>query len=238
MPRAKKEAGSLTGSQRVKNQKSSKAGAKARQAAKKAFDLVGDTAKSVTQGGSSNSNVAHQSSSLSNSLGGLSATNSSLSHKSPEALKDSPLYNFQAQGFNEGFTPVQQISDPYMGLKVPEFDRSGATPQDLLRPDGIETISEEELNQALTTYAGGTNAQRAKQAGYNYIGEVGKTLQAEQKAKQNIIKGGKEAIKTQQELVKFDTERINLNTTIEGRNQANQRLMQAQIRVLTLGASR
>lgn len=244
MPRPKKEAGSLTGSKRVKSQTKSKASAKAKQAAQKAADLIGDLAKTVTKTPETTSKSSQATVLNKASNGGLVPTNNgnngtimqdtskSAIESFPESLKDSPLspQNFTAKGFEGGFNEIQRTSDPYMGVKLPEFDANGAIPQDPLKPDGIETMSEDDANKALAVYAGGVQVQRVRQAGYNYVGEVGKTVQAREKSKQSLIKGGREGVKTQQEIVKFDTERVNLETAIEGRNQAVQRLEQGQVK--------
>jgi 3-methyladenine DNA glycosylase/8-oxoguanine DNA glycosylase len=105
-------------------------------------------------------------------------------------------------------------------------------PTDFLNPNIATTATEEQLTAGLENYAGATRAQKLYQAGFNYIGEVGKTKQAYHKAQQQIIKGATEGVKVQQEIVRFDRQNIELETDIVKREQSSEKLNQEQSKLL------
>lgn len=122
-------------------------------------------------------------------------------------------------------------TDFYGGLVMPEMDFNGLMPSDLLNPNIAVTATEEQLTIGLENYAAGTRAQKLYQAGFNYIGEVGKTKQAMHKAQQEIIKGATQGVKVQQEIVRFDRQNIELETDIVKREQSGEKLNQESIKL-------
>lgn len=141
------------------------------------------------------------------------------------------------QGYSHGLASgnLQRHTDIYGGLVIPEVDFNGTIPSDLLNPQIELQATEAQLTQGLETYAGATRAQKLLQAGYKYIEEVGKTKQQFHKAEVSIIKGATESIKTQQAIVGFDRQNVELEIDREKLEQSKEKLKQAQ--VTTLGMS-
>lgn len=138
------------------------------------------------------------------------------------------------QGYSESLSSssLQRHTDIYGGLTIPEIDFNGAIPSDLLNPQIELQATEAQLTQGLATYAGATRAQQLLQAGYKYIEEIGKTKQQFHKAEVAIIKGATEGIKTQQAIVGFDRQNIELDIDREKLEQSNEKLRQAQVTTL------
>lgn len=138
------------------------------------------------------------------------------------------------QGYSHGLASgnLQRHTDIYGGLVIPEIDFNGAIPSDLLNPQIELQATETQLTQGLETYAGATRAQKLLQAGYKYIEEIGKTKQHFHKAQVSIIKGATEGIKTQQAIVGFDCQNIELDIDREKLEQSNEKLRQAQVTTL------
>lgn len=122
-------------------------------------------------------------------------------------------------------------TDVYGGLAIPEMDFNGLMPSDLLNPNLAVTATEEQLTLGLENYAGATRAQKLYQAGFNYVGEVGKTKQAYHKAQASVIKAATEGVKVQQEIVRFDRQNIELETDIVKREQSGEKLNQESIKL-------
>lgn len=219
-----KENGSLTGSKRYKEEKESNSlGSKAKKLAESAgtaLTAAKETLQPVTNTVSTVANaVTTASANASNTLGNVK-----------QAL--SPT----GTGYQHGYASsnLQHQSDIYGGLAIPQLDFNGLVPQDLLHPSGLPKISEEELTNGLSEYAGATRAQKLYQAGFKYIEEVGKTKQQYHKAEQSIIKGATEGIKVQQEVVRFDKQNVELDIDREKLGHSNERLRQAQITTTAL----
>jgi hypothetical protein len=212
----KKEVGSLTGSKRFKEEKSNSVGNKAKELASNigtkltANETVSSIANVVT---TTVSNVSQASNDIKQSI---------------QAVTGTPGYSKQLASSNLDTSSV----DAYGGVAIPQIDFTGLVPTDLLNPSISLKATDEQLTNGLAEYAAGTRAQRLLQAGFKYIEEVGKTKQQFHRAEQSIIKGATEGIKTQQEIVKFDTQRVQLDIEFETLEQRTEKLKQAQITTL------
>jgi hypothetical protein len=134
-------------------------------------------------------------------------------------------------GAGQHRSEIVKETDFYGGIVMPEMDFNGLMPSDLLNPNIAVTATEEQLTAGLENYALATNAQKLYQAGFAYIGEVGKTKQAMYKAQQQIIKAATESVKVQQEIVRFDRQNIELETDIVKREQSGEKLNQESIKL-------
>ena len=147
------------------------------------------------------------------------------------ALVDAKQATAGNYGAAQHRTEIVKETDVYGGLAIPELDFNGMIPTDFLNPNIATTATEEQLTAGLENYAGATRAQKLYQAGFNYIGEIGKTKQAYHKAQQQIIKGATEGVKVQQEIVRFDRQNIELETDIVKREQSAEKLNQENIKL-------
>jgi hypothetical protein len=148
------------------------------------------------------------------------------------ALVDAKQATATNYGAAQHRSEIVKETDFYGGVAIPEMDFNGLMPSDLLNPNLAVTATEEQLTAGLENYAGATRAQKLYQAGFNYIGEVGKTKQAYHKAQASIIKGATESVKFQQEIVRFDRQNIELETDIVKREQVGEKLNQEQSKLL------
>lgn len=229
MPR-RKEAGSLTGSKRVKQEKAATAGSRAKQVAESAGTALKDAAKSTI-------NSAGQA-----AINGAATTISSTANAATTAasnIKQAVTDGIQARnalvgekGYSGQLSQTTTKADPYGGLSLPELDLSSVIPTDLLNPSGLPECSHEQLNNGLSQYASASRAMQLYQAGYKYIADVGKVKQSAHKAQSSIVKGATEEIKVQQNIVDFDVANIELEQKIQKRDQANEGLKQEQIKTL------
>lgn len=230
MPRKKAEAGSLTGSKRVKAQKEKSAGTRAKKVAEAAGTVLKDAAVGVGQ-----TAVSAATGAVSNTANAVTTGASEVKQAATNALQARNAITGE-----EGYTgqlasgQLTRESDIYGGLAFPEQDFNGMIPSDLLNPQIELQATEEQLTAGLAVYAGATRAQTLLQAGFKYIAEVGKTKQLYHKAEQSVIKAATEGVKVQQETVNYDIENIKLDQKIERREQENEKLKQEQIK--TLGA--
>lgn len=211
----KKEAGSLTGSKRFKEEKENSVGAKA----KKLAESLGSELKPTEAISAATSAVTETASNLAQAANDIK-----------QGIQAIAGY----QGYNHGYasSSLTHSADPYGGLKLPEVDFQGIVPTDLLNPSISLKATEEQLTNGLAEYAAGTRAQVLLQAGFKYIEEVGKTKQQFHKAEQSLIKASTEGVKTHQEIVKFDTQNVELAINYEKLEQTDERLKQAQITTL------
>jgi len=147
------------------------------------------------------------------------------------ALVDAQQATATNYGAGQHRSEIVKETDFYGGITMPEMDFNGLMPSDLLNPNIAVTATEEQLTAGLENYAGATRAQKLYQAGFTYIGEVGKTKQTFHKAQQQIIKGATEAVKVQQEIVRFDRQNIELETDIMKREQSAEKLNQESIKL-------
>ena len=121
---------------------------------------------------------------------------------------------------------IQKSNDSYGGITLPTVDFKSVIPTDLLNPDGLPEISQNQLSEGLEKYANANRAMELYKAGYDYIAKVGDTKQSFHKAQSSIIKAATEEIKVQQNTVKFDIENTKLDIEYEHLNQTNERLKQ------------
>ncbi len=235
MPRKKAEAGSLTGSKRVKETASKRTSTKAKQALDAGGNLIKDTAKKAGANIASTitpENIIKTTGSTVNAVtGGIANIRQQVTDIAQ--LKQAIT---NQSGFEKGFSELGESSDIYGGLKIPEFDAQGSIPQDLTDPSNLASLgmSDDEAQKALAIYGKLNNRNKVLRAGYKYVEGVGLVKQGYEKARQSIIKGATEEIKTNQTIVTYDTERINLEGAVSKRDEANERLKQQQVK--TLGA--
>ncbi|OKH41135.1 hypothetical protein NIES2101_34745 [Calothrix sp. HK-06] len=137
--------------------------------------------------------------------------------------------NYSTIQTNSSYTQIEPITDVYSGVAIPQLKFDSLVPTDLLNPSGLPECSEQQLNDGLKQYASATRAMQLYQAGFKYIGEVGKTKQEYHKAQQSIIKSSTESVKVQREVTKFDTQNVELSSDREKLYQADERLKQQQI---------
>ena len=226
----RKEVGGLTGSKRVKKEKENSAGSRAKKVAESAGAVLKEAAVGV--GKTAVSGATQAVSSASNSI---TTGASQVRQAATNGLQARNAITGE-QGYTGQYASGQMTreTDVYGGLAFPEQDFNGMIPSDLLNPSIELQATEEQLTHGLSVYAGATRAQQLLQAGFKYIGEIGKTKQLYHKAEQSVIKASTEGVKVQQELVNYDTENIKLDQKIERREQENEKLKQEQIK--TLGA--
>lgn len=227
MPR-KKDPGSLTGSKRVKDNANKRVSSRAKKAFDAGADLLKDTASNTF-----NSNNIQQA--VSNTANAVTGGIANVRQQVTDIAQLKQAINNQS-GFEKGFADIEVADDYYGGLQIPEFDTQSFIPSDLTNPTELSNyqLDEKQLQETLRIYGGANRYLKALQAGYKHIEEVGKTKQGFEKARQSIIKGATEEVKTAQTIVSWDTERINLETSISKRDEANERLKQQQVK--TLGA--
>lgn len=196
--------GGLTGSSRVKSQKSS----------------IGEKAKAIADNA-----IA--------SLGSVSEVTSKVVSTTAQAAKTvgDIAQTIKPTGYKNGFqsSSLTHKSDVYGGVTFPTQDFSGMIPSDLLNPQIECLATDEQVTSGLEVYRQASNAQILYQAGYKYINELGKTTQEYHKAEQSIIKGATEGVKVQHEVVNFDIANVNLATNQEKLLQADEKLIQAQV---------
>lgn len=137
--------------------------------------------------------------------------------------------NYSGITTNSNYTKIEAITDVNSGVTIPKLEFNSLVPTDLLNPSGLPECSEQQLNDGLKQYASATRAMQLYQAGFKYIGEVGKTKQEYHKAQQSIIKASSEEVKVQREVTKFDTQNVELSSDREKLYQADERLKQQQI---------
>lgn len=224
MPPRRKEAGSLTGSKRFKEEKQQQQadsiGAKAQ--------AIADAAGTVlSKSNSQNKTIPPTSITLASQTqtgnGGNGATNS----RSLTALDGVSGYiHTHASG------SMDRKTDPYGGITLPKYDFAGMVPTDLLNPQIQLQATEEQLTSGLAVYAAGTRAQQLLQAGFKYLEEVGKSKQQFHKAQGSFVKASTEEVKVQQEIVEFDTQNVELSIKGEKLNQSVERLRQEQVKTV------
>ncbi|PJE42156.1 MAG: hypothetical protein CUR32_06630, partial [Flavobacterium sp.] len=201
-----------------------------------------DTAAALNQGASTiaqtrntiTDNIGAVSSNIGAVAGGVSAITSAITTGKAQAagaVADAKQASATNYGAELNRTEIIQATDIYGGLAVPELDFNGMIPTDFLNPNIANTATEEQLTLGLENYAGATRAQKLYQAGFNYISEVGKTKQAMHKAQASVIKGATEAIKVQQEIVRFDRQNIELESDIVKREQSAEKFNQESIKL-------
>ena len=226
MPPRRKEAGSLTNSQRFKEEKkqqqANSIGTRAQAIAEAAGAVLSKGGSNPTRQASANglNTAAIQVSRPGGLTSGLSGTSlSSLGN---------------VGGFSGQFASaqIQPTTDIYGGITLPQYDFVGMVPTDLLNPQIQLQATQEQLNQGLEIYAAGTRAQHLLQAGFKYIEEVGKTKQQFHKAQSSVIKAATEEIKVNQNIVEFDTQNVELAIKGEKLNQASERLRQEQVKTV------
>ncbi|GEM_PF-3524133 len=233
MPR-RKEAGSLTGSKRVKEEKAKQQANSIGAKAKAVADAAG-TILSGDKGKKSNGNIPPtptpapttfntsttptlprltlQTQTQTSSNGGSNNTNSQLN-----------FLNVPSSG------NVERKNDPYGGVALPQYNFAEMVPGDLLNPQIQLVATEEQLAVGLAQYAAGTRAQHLLQAGFRYIEEVGKSKQQFHKAQSSFVKAATEEVKVKQDIVEFDIQNVELAIKGEKLNQANERLKQEEIK--------
>ncbi|MCC5611081.1 hypothetical protein LC612_31100 [Nostoc sp. CHAB 5834] len=192
--------GGLTGSSRVKNQKS-----------------VGDKAKEILD------NAVSSLSTVANKTVEVQAQ----TQKTAGDVAQTVTPGGYQKGFQS--SNLDHKSDVYGGLAFPVQNFSGMIPSDLLNPQIELQATEEQKNIGLATYRQAENAQFLLQAGFKYIEEIGKTKQQYHKAEQSVIKASTEGIKTQQEVVNFDIASVNLDINREKLLQTDEKLVQERI---------
>ncbi|MBG1258421.1 hypothetical protein [Nostoc commune] len=197
--------GGLTGSERVKEQDENSIGARAKRIADDALASLGNVSQATAK-------VVETTAQAGKTLGDIAQT-------------------IKPTGYQNGFQSSALVhkSDVYDGLAFPKQDFSGMIPNDLLNPQIELQASEEQLTNGLAVYAGASRAQQLLSAGCKYIGEVGKTRIEYHKAEQSVIRGSTEAIKVQQEVVRFDTANVNLAIDQEKLIHADEKLIQARV---------
>jgi hypothetical protein len=216
-----KEHGSITGSKRYKEEKENNSvGAKAKKLAESA-EVALEGAKEKLQP------VASTVSNIANATTTTAATVSNTVNNIRQALTPTGV------GYQQSYSSanLQQKSDIYGGLAIPEIKFDTMMPTDLLHPQNsnLAQISEEELTTSLAIYAGAIRAQKLYQSSFKYIEEVGKTKLQYHKAEQSIIKAATESVKVDQEIVRFDRQNVELSIDKEKLTQSNERLKQSQI---------
>lgn len=232
MPRPKKEAGSLTGSKRVKETVAKKASSKVGQAleagAGKLKDAASNAGKTVLGVPGSIVNITPQV--ANNVTSGIA--------KAKQAVTDMQQVRqaITPKGFSGTLSKVGEFSDPYGGTKIPDFDAQSFIPEDLTDPSSLTNyqLSEEDYQKGAKLYAGAGRYLGLLELGYKHVDRVGKVIQANGKAKQSITKGATEQVKAQDAAIGFDTAVINMHSSVEKRDQAVEKLKQEQAK--TLGA--
>jgi hypothetical protein len=211
-------------------------GERATKAAQATASTLNTTAQTIAQ---TRSNITDNINAVTGGIaavtGGVSAVANAVTTgraQTQGALVDAKQATAGNYGAAQHRSEIVKETDFYGGLTMPEIDFNGLMPSDLLNPNLAVTATEEQLTAGLENYAGATRAQKLYQAGFTYIGEVGKTKQAYHKAQQQIIKGATESVKVQQEIVRFDRQNIELETDIVKREQAGEKLNQEQSRLL------
>jgi hypothetical protein len=205
--------------------------AAARARIKERFQGMGAKASEVAQNvGTTLQPVTNTVSAVANAVTTAAATAANTANNITQALVPT------GTGYQGSYqsSQLQVATDIYGGLQMPAVSFDGLIPIDLLHPSGLPQISEQELTEGLAEYAGATRAQKLYQAGFTYIGEVGRTKQQYHKAEQSIIKAATEGVKTQQEIVRFDRQNVELSTDKEKLEHSNERLKQAQITTTAL----
>ena len=231
MPRKKAEPGSLTGSKRVKETTAKKATTKAKKAIEAGGNLIKDTvAKTVANPPSlpTISISAPKQNIVNNVTSGIAKVKQGITDVSQARQALEP------KGFDGEYSKLDNPKEVFGGLDIPEFDGQKFIPSDLINPSNLEEfqLTEKEEQKALATYAGAGRYLNVLKAGYNHIQKVGEVNQSVQKAYQSVIKGSTEEIKTQETIVNYDIARINLETTIEKRDEAIEKLNQQQVKTL------
>lgn len=234
MPRPKKEAGSLTGSKRVKETVAKKASSKVGQALEAGVGKLKDTASNAgkTVLGVPGSVVKVTPQVVNNVTSGIA--------KAKQAVTDiqQAKQAIAPKGFGGQLsdTGKQDFTDPYGGLKIPKFEAQSFIPDDLTDPSNLSSfqLSEEEFQEKAALYGGAARYLDLLQMGYQHVERVGKVIQSEGKAKQSVVKGVTEQVKAQDAVVGFETAVVNLNSSVEKRDQAVEKLKQNQAK--TLGA--
>jgi hypothetical protein len=211
-------------------------GERATKAAQATASTLNTTAQTIAQ---TRSNITDNINAVTGGIGavagGVSAVTSAITTgraQAAGAVVDAKQATAGNYGAAQHRSEIVKETDFYGGVAIPEMDFNGLMPSDLLNPNLAVTATEEQLTAGLENYAGATRAQKLYQAGFNYIGEVGKTKQAYQKAQSSIIKGATESVKVQQEIVRFDRQNIELETDIVKREQAGEKLNQEQSKLL------
>lgn len=211
----KREAGSLTGSQRFKEEKENTVGGRAKKLAEtigselKPLEMISQAANAVTTGVSeAKEAVIDTKQALSALIGG--------------------------EGYKNGYASSDLASsqNPYGSIQVPKVDFNGLVPTNLLNPEGLPGISEEQFTQGLSSYARATRVAELYEAGFNYVNKVGTAKQAFHKAQSSVIKAATEETRVKQNIVKFDIENVRLEQGKEKLTQENEVLKQEQIKTL------
>jgi hypothetical protein len=225
---ARKETGGLTGSKRVKKEKSNSAGTRAKKIAESAGTVLKEAAVGVGK-----TAISGATNTVSNAANTVTTGASQAKQAATNTLQARNAITGE-QGYTGQLASGQltRNADAYGGLAFPEQDFNSMLPGDLLNPQIELQATEEQLTAGLATYAGATRAQQLYQAGFKYIAEVGKTKQLYHKAEQSVIKGATEGVKVQQEIVNYDTENIKLDQKLERREQEDEKLKQEQIKTL------
>lgn len=220
MPR-RKEAGSLTGSKRFKEQKQQQEANSIGAKAKAIADAAGTTLTRVNDSG-----VVSQITSTAGQVATQAIQTSS------NTINQSLVALGNVSGFTHGYASgsLQHSIDAYGGLTLPQHDFALMIPGDLLNPQIQLQATEEQLTNGLAQYAAGKRAQELLQAGFSYIEEVGKTKQSFHKAQQSIVRAATEEVKVKQNIVEFDIANVELAIRGEKLNQSNERLKQEQIK--------
>ena len=234
MPRKKAEPGSLTGSKRVKETTSKRTSTKAKQALDAGAGLIKDTATKAATSITSTVTPENVVKAAGNTVNAVTGGIANIRQQVTDIAQLKQAITNQS-GF-EKYTELTESTDIYGGLKIPEFDAQQAIPQDLTDPSNLANLgmTDDEAQKALAIYGKLNNRNKVLRAGYKYVEGVGLVKQGYEKARQSIIKGATEEIKTNQTIVTYDTERINLESAISKRDEANERLKQQQVK--TLGA--
>lgn len=234
----KRENGSLTGSKRYAAEKGldtpesiQETDALARASVKaKMSDAVGARAKKLAESLGSELQPNEVLSKVANAVTSVASNISQTGNDIKQGIQAIQGY----QGYTQGYASNNLVAtqDPYGGVAMPLMDFKDLVPQDLLNPSINIKATEEQLTNGLAEYAAGTRAQVLLQAGFKYIEEVGKTKQQYHKAEQSLIKASTEGVKVHQEIVKFDTQKVELAINYEKLEQTDERLKQAQITTL------
>ena len=213
----KKENGSLTGSKRYKEEKANSAGSRAKEIAESVgAKLVDNVPKAVSTAANAVTTGVSQ---------------------AKQAANDAKQVLGAITGY-EGFkgthasAQLTTSNDAYGGLTLPQVDFKSMVPTDLLNPEGLPECSEEQLTTGLSKYASAKRAMELYQAGFSYIGEVGKAKLQMHKAQGFVVKAATEEVTVKKEIVKFDIANVNLASEQEKLAQANEGLKQEQIKTL------
>ena len=234
MPRKKKEAGSLTGSERVKETVSKRASTKVGQALEAGAGKLKDTASGASKVilGVPGSVVRVTPQIANNVTSGIA--------KAKQAVTDIQQVKqaIAPKGFSGQLSDIgeQDFTDPYGGIKIPEFDAQSFIPSDLTDPSNLSSfqVSEKEFQEKAALYGGAARYLDLLEMGYKHVERVGKVIQSEGKAKQSVVKGITEQVRATDAVVGFETAVVNLHSSVEKRDQAVEKLKQNQAK--TLGA--